>query len=119
MEGVYNHTQRLLLRLRYSVLPTKFAWEVWVSHLQLITYQNWKCVHAIFWCQFIPWIPEFLPYTVCYLILVRCGQDGLKRFRKDGKRWQKIGKKRSHGLGRNGVCKRQVTLYLQFYGSES
>ena len=26
---------------------------------------------------------KFLPYTVCYLIIVRCGQGGSKRFLKD------------------------------------
>ena len=72
-----------------------------------------------FWRQFIPWLPEFLPYTVCYLIIVRCGQGGSKSFRKDNERLARNEAFCGHGQGKNGVCKRQVTLYLQFYGSES
>ena len=72
-----------------------------------------------FWHQFIPWLPEFLPYTVCYLIIVRCGQGGSKSFRKDNERLARNEAFCGHGLGRNGVCKRQVTLYLQLYGSET
>ena len=39
-----------------------------------------------FWRQFIPWLPKFLPYTVCYLIIVRCGQGGSKTT----KDWQEM-----------------------------
>ena len=62
-----------------------------------------KCVHAIFWRQFIPWLPKFLPYTVCYLIIVRCGQGGSKSFRKDNERLARNEVFCGHGLGKNGV----------------
>ena len=69
-----------------------------------------------FWCQFISWLPQFLLYTVCYLIIVRCGQNS-KSFHKDNERLAKNEAFCGQGLGKNGVCKRQMTLYLQFYGS--
>ena len=52
---------------------------------------------------------------MCHLIIVRCGQGGLKSFCKDNKRFERNEAFCGHGLGKNGVCKRQVTLYLQFY----
>ena len=79
------------------------------------------------WRQFIPWLPEFLPYTctVCYLIIVNfvcyliIVQGGSKSFRKDNERLARNEAFCGVGQGKNGVCKRQVTLYLKFYGSES
>ena len=50
--------------------------------------------------QFIPWLPEFLPYTVCYLIIVRCGQGGSKSFRKDNERLARNEAFGGHGLGK-------------------
>ena len=55
----------------------------------------------------------------CYLIMVRCGQGGSKSFRKNNERLARNEAFCGHGLGRNGVWKKQMTLYLQFYGSES
>ena len=58
------------LRLRCSVCPCNMR----VMH-GWVTYS---------WLR--PWLPKFLLYTVCYLIIVRCGQGGLKSFCKENKR---------------------------------
>ena len=60
-----------------------------------------------------------IPAVYCVLIIVRCGQGGLKSFRKDGKRLARNKALCGHGLGKNGVCKKQVTLYLQFYAQRA
>ena len=43
----------------------------------------------------------------------------LEEFRKNNKRLARNETFCGHGVGKNGAWKRQVTLYLQFYGSES
>ena len=82
-----------------------------VSHLQLITYKNGSVCMLFFWHQFIPWLPKFLLYTVCYLIIVRCGQGGLKSFREDNERLARNEAFCGHGLGKNGVW-RDKWLYI-------
>ena len=52
-------------------------------------------------------------------ILSNYSQGGSKSFRKDAERLARNEAFCGQGLGRDGVCKRQVTLYLQFYVSES
>ena len=84
-----------------------------VSDLQLITFKNCKCIHAIFGVIFL--LVTGIPAVYC----VRCGQSSSKSFSKDDEILTRNEAFCGHGLGRNGVCKRQVTLYLQFYGSES
>ena len=71
-------------------------------------------MHAIFWHQFIPFIPEFLSYIGVLSNYSRVWVGNLKRFHKDGKRLARNKGFCGNELGRNGVCKRQVTLYLQF-----
>ena len=64
-----------------------------------------------FLCQFIPCLPEFLPYTVCYLIIVRCGQGSSKSFHQDNERLAKNKAFCGHELGKNGVW-RDKRLYI-------
>ena len=73
-----RHSWRLgQLRLRYSVLP--HVMQRYVTHGDYII---WKWVHTA--CYFLASVyslvklREFLPYTVCYLIIVRCGQGSSK-----------------------------------------
>ena len=57
-----------------------------------------------------------------YIVLFTYSQVWAGRLEEFLQRRRKSGKKRSFlwsWTSRNGVCKRQVTLYLQFYGSSS
>ena len=60
-----------------------------------------------------------IPAVYCVLIIVRCGQGGLKSFCKDDERLARNEAFCGYELARNGVCKRQVTLYLQFYAQRA
>ena len=75
-------------------------------------YRNSCRIYTVYCYSLVTGIPAV--YTVCYLIIVRRGQGGLKSFHKNNERLAKNEAFCGNGLGKNGVCKRQVTSYLQF-----
>ena len=92
----------ILLRLQYNVCRRNMRVVYrWVSYIS-----KWKCMHAIFLASV-----QFLPYTVCYLIIVRYGQGGPKSFCKDNERLARNEAFSGHGLGKNGVW-RDEWLYI-------
>ena len=88
----------------------QFAW---------VYQNNWKRVHGCYFsasgyrCSLITGIPAV------YCVLSNYSQVGagqLEVFCKENERLEAFC---GHGLGKNGVCNRHVTLYFQFYVSES